>query len=67
MRYDGKEIMKSHGRVGLPIGDGQTFFVWPSPIAHAFVADLDEERLHLVEHVYLPYLFPKSCRAEVVH
>ena len=33
---------------------------------HAFVADLDEERLHLVEHVYLPYLFPKSCRAEVI-
>ena len=33
---------------------------------HAFVADLDEERLHLIEDVYLPYLFPKSCRAEVI-
>lgn len=33
---------------------------------HAFVADLDDERLHLVEHVYLPFVFPKSCRAEVI-
>ena len=33
---------------------------------HAFVADLDAERLRLIEEVYLPFVFPKSCRDEVI-
>lgn len=33
---------------------------------HIFVANLDKERLRLVQEVYLPFVFPKSCREEVI-
>ena len=33
---------------------------------HIFVANLDRERLRLIEEVYLPFVFPKSCRDEVI-
>jgi len=37
-----------------------------SIVPHVFVADLDASLLHLVAGVYLPCMFPDSCRDEVI-